>query len=156
MPAVHRADQRLQPGHEDLRRMHEQLGLPELRSDLLEQDDLRGLRHERRLRRLYPHCDDSDHNCKQCLESSQCPGSLPHCNQNGDCVQCTSSSHCPTTHLCHPSQQKCQPKCATESDCAGYVTTPHCKTSIGMCVECFSNMHCSSGEECQADECKND
>lgn len=95
--------------------------------------------------------------CEDCATNDDCSSSTPHCDSSDhNCKQCLDSSHCPTTHSCHPTQEKCQPKCATEAECAGYVTTPHCKTSIGMCVECFSNTHCGSGEECNFDECSND
>jgi hypothetical protein len=65
--------------------------------------------------------------CVECIDNSDCAGSV--CNLNSHtCVECTNSSHCSGTN-------------------------DICSANTNICVECINDYNCNMGESCQNGSC---
>lgn len=78
--------------------------------------------------------------CTECATNADCiDPSKPACVL-GKCTECGPDAACGAAEACYPRNQKCEPKCSTNSDCPS--NAPICVTATGACVGCQTNADC--------------
>lgn len=100
----------------------------------------------------------------QCMNSSQCPPSLPVCHPQAlICVGCvTFQQTCGPKMKCDGQTNTCVPAtgdepCTQNADCPrpGFdpTTAIACERDAGLCVQCLSNADCSGQTKCSNHQC---
>ena len=91
-----------------------------------------------------PKCDPMANQCYQCLDSTNCSGTTPACDNSHLCVECTKDANCtgvPGKPSCDKLLEKCV-ECQADADCK--MPKPLCIVGMEKCVECKVKMDCKN------------
>jgi hypothetical protein len=93
-----------------------------------------------------PNCDSSTHECKQCLQDSDCTNGV--CDEpTGSCIECVLNEDCAAAApVCNSSTHTCG-DCTADADCSSFGDSPFCGDA-GSCVGCLTNENCDGGQVC--------
>jgi hypothetical protein len=103
--------------------------------------------------------------CQACLTDEHCANNTQNpprlfCDTAaGSCRSCLNDGHCTPPNRCvmGNSNNTCQLRCSSDTDCANTTGRLACNLTTMMCVECQNNTHCignTSGAVCVDENCE--